>query len=123
MTIYSVFTSVLITSAGDFRRDSDQLFDKTEKDYESGSEFLLMTSTACNRKLTIANFFSQSGVYRSKTTCNTTQRFQNLIKTKMEKIRTRKSADNNSILLVQGHRMMWLVNNYPAKSRGISSDT
>ena len=42
-TIYSIFTSVLITSAGDFRRDSDQLFDETEKDEESGSESLLMT--------------------------------------------------------------------------------
>lgn len=35
-------TGSCITSAGEFRRDSEQFFDKTEKD-ESGSESLFMT--------------------------------------------------------------------------------
>ena len=40
--MYKVFTSVLITSAGEFREDSEQFSDETEED-ESGSESLFMT--------------------------------------------------------------------------------
>lgn len=42
--MYTVFTSVLITLAGEFRGDSEKFFDKTEKD-ESGtcSESLFIT--------------------------------------------------------------------------------
>ena len=82
---------MLITSVGEFRGDSEQPFDEREKDDESGSEFLLMTQHIAG---SLANFFhsqlsqlfSQSEVYRKKNymTCNTMQRFQNLVKTKAD---------------------------------------
>lgn len=42
--MYTVFTSVLINLAGEFRGDSEQFFDKTEKDVSGTcSESLFIT--------------------------------------------------------------------------------
>lgn len=68
---------MLITSAGEFRRDSEYQFsDETGKD-DSGSESLLMTQHAAG---SLANFFHSQESTENRT--NTTQGFQNLIKTK-----------------------------------------
>ena len=56
---------MLITSVGEFRRDSEQLFDEREKDDESGSEFLLMTQHIAG---TLANFFHSQKSTEKRTT-------------------------------------------------------